>query len=415
MANTKLKFRKLAAAPTSGMTAGEVIFCTGDHTIYVATSDTAKQAFYGGNVKNVTSTDGKLIFSFMDGTKNLEVDFSDMNSTLATLTNSVSDLQGRVDILVGNQLVEGKDIHFTTGEEATVDNPQNAINVSLDKDITVMGVTVGNLTNGSKLLKGKSLSEILQQILMKTIDAKVGAYPSVTLTATGISNGQRVEVGANVTATLSYTYTDGKFVGAESAYSYNQVAGCTKGAVKYYCNGSEITSPHKPSLTEDAFQYKCTAAYSASTNTPKKNDGTNSAVKIAAGTATSNIITIYARYPIYTNGVTSSISDTTAPTVTATADSTKLPLVDNGTQFGVAFAAMTTSTGYRLLLHDGKKITSAKALNGLTGKYDIDVTSKFVKGSSVSKAVGTGSSTYNVWEYKATEGANRVIFTIGNE
>ena len=396
------------------MTVGDVIFSTDSHTIYVATSPSTADAFYGGRIKDIVEekdstgkSTGNLIISYMDSTDNLKIDFSDFNSALTTLQNTVTDLTGRVDTLEENQLVAGKDIDIN----------ENAIDVALDADITVMGVTVGNLTNGKKLVKGSSLSQILKAILTKTIDAKVGALPSVTLQATGISNGQRVEVGANVTATLSHTYTDGKFIGAESAYSYNQAAGCAKGTVKYFFNGSEITSPHKPSLTEGSYQYKCTAAYGANTNTPKKNDGTNSTVTIPAGTATSNIITLYARYPIYTNGVASAISNTEAPTgIAASAEcKTKLSLVDDGTQFGVAFAQMTSSVGYRLALHDGKVIKSAKALNGLTGKYDIDVTSKFVKGNSETKAVGTGSSTYYVWEYLATEGSNRVIFTIGNE
>lgn len=405
MAN--VKFKKVQTAPTDGMTAGDIIFCTGDHTVYVATGAKTKEAFYGGRIKDIAYNEDTLVLTvyYQDTEQVAEIDLGSFNTSLEALANLVASQEKKIKALEDGKLSAGKDIDIT--------GANNAIDVALDADITVMGVTVGTLSNNQKLTKGMSLSDILKKILIKVIDAKVGALPSVTLSATGITNGQRVEVGSSVTATLSHTYTDGKFVGAESAYSYNQAAGCTKGAVKYFCNGSEVESPHTPSLTEGTYAYKCTVAYGANTNKPIKNNGTQSSVSIPAGTATSNVINIYARYPIYTNGVTSNINDTTAPTVTATADSTKLPLVDNNTQFGVAFAAMTPSTGYRLLLHTSKTIKSAKALNGLTGKYDIDVTSKFVKGTStVTKPVGTGSSSFYVWEYKATEGANRVIFTI---
>lgn len=140
----------------------------------------------------------------------------------------------------------------------------------------------------------------------------------------------------------------------------------------------------------------------------------NAGEKVISSQATATVV---AYYPVYTNGVNSSTTDTTAPTVTATADATKLPLVANGTAFGVAFAAMVVGgTGYRLLLRSGKKISSAKKLNGLTAKYDIDVTKSFVKNTTaITKQSGGVNETYYAWEYKGTDGANRVIFTIANE
>ncbi len=453
MANPSLKFKKVAAAPSSGMTQGDIIFCTGDHTIYLATGSTSKEAFYGGNVKSVTNEGNKLTFKFMDGTEDLVVDFSGFNSSLealqAAVNAKVSSVSGQQAIRVTTGTTPTVSLHLASEDSDLDDSDKgnvilsqtdegglkadftptatdkrdiaidanDGIGVSTSEKVTVMGVTVGNLTNGKEIPAGKSLTEILKMIFQKTIDAKVGANPSVTLIATGITNGALVEVNAAVTATLSHTYSDGKFVGADSAYSYNQAAGCAKGAVKYFYNGNEITSPHTPTVTEGSHQYKCTAAYGASTNTPKKNDGTNSAVKIAAGTATSNVITIYGRYPVYAYGVQSGVSDTTAPTVDASgipSDGNKLALVNDNTQFGVAFPAMTASKGYRILIQTGKTIKKAMALNGLTGKYDIDVTSKFTKGTTaLARPCGVGTAQYYLWEYKGNEGANRVIFTIG--
>ena len=140
----------------------------------------------------------------------------------------------------------------------------------------------------------------------------------------------------------------------------------------------------------------------------------NAGEKIISSTATA---TVAAYYPVYTNGIKSDTTDTSSPTVTATADATKLPLVANGTTFGVAFAAMVPDgTGYRVLLRSGKKISSAKKLNGLTSKYDIDCTKLFVKNSTaIMKPSGGVNETYYGWEYKGTDGANRVNFTIANE
>lgn len=445
MANPSLRFRKVSSYPTSGVTQGDIIFCTGDHTIYLATGSSSKEAFYGGNVKNVTQQNNKLTFTFMDGAKDLVVDFSGFNSSLEALETDVNAKVSSVDGITAIEVIgtatepivslkidentpgrvlleqDGNGLRADylpkAGTDIAVNESNEKISVSTAEKIKVMGVTVGNLSNGGEIPAGKSLTEILKMIFQKTIDAKVGANPSVTLKATGITNGALVEVNAAVTATLSHDYSDGKFVGADSAYSYSQAAGCAKGTVKYFYNGNEITSPHTPTVTEGSHQYKCTAAYGASTNTPKKNDGTNSAVKIAAGTATSNTITIYGRYPVYAYGVQSGVSDTTAPTVnesTIPSDGNKLALVNDNTQFGVAFPAMATARGYRILLQKGKTIKKAMALNGLTGKYDLDVTSKFLNAKqNFTRPCGDGTATYYLWEYAGSEGANRVIFTIG--
>lgn len=157
----------------------------------------------------------------------------------------------------------------------------------------------------------------------------------------------------------------------------------------------------------------------ASTNTKAKVSGTYKNVVtnkyVTKSLSNKRIVNVTAYYPIYTNGVTSSTTDTTPPTVTATADSTKLPLVGNNTTFGVAFAAQVAGgTGYRILLQAGKTIKSAMGLNGLTSKYDLNYLSKFVKNpTAITKATGDTTATYYAWEYKGTEGANRVNFTIG--
>lgn len=405
MGNPTLRFQKVDSYPMAGVENGDVIFCTGDHTIYVATGEQTKEAFYGGRIRDVSvkenGTHDNLVISYMDGTPDLTIDFSDVNNTLAKFEQRITALEGKAP-------VAGKDIDIT-GEN-------NAIDVALDADISVLGVSVGTLSSGQKLTKGMSLSEILKKMLIRAIDAKIGSYPSITITA-NVKNGLLLEVNTTLSVTLSRSYTDGVFVGADSAYNYREVAGCHASTPKYLYNGNEVTNPHTLTVTEGSHQYKCTGAYSASTTIPKKNNGENSAVKIPAGTATSNAITIYGVYPIYVYGVQSNPSDTTAPTVDANKipdAGNKLALVADGTQFGVAFPAMTTARGYRILLQKDKTIKKAMALNGLTGKYDLDVTSKFTKGTiALSRPCGDGTATYYVWEYTGNEGANRVIFTIG--
>lgn len=95
--NPGLSFKKVASKPTSGMTAGEIYFVTGDKTIYVATSATALAPFYGGEVKNVEylakngeTEKTQLKFTMMDGTS-WSMDFSDCASA-TEVTNALNSL-----------------------------------------------------------------------------------------------------------------------------------------------------------------------------------------------------------------------------------------------------------------------------------------------------------------------------------
>ena len=142
--------------------------------------------------------------------------------------------------------------------------------------------------------------------------------------------------------------------------------------------------------------------------------------KYAAGKDLSNNAStkITAVYPIYSNGLTSTTTDTSAPSGGNNTSINKLPLVKDNTTFGVAFADMTDGgAGYRIYLKEGKKISSAIALNGMTSKYDINATAKFVEDTvnTVTLKSGGVDTVYHLWEYKGTEGANRVNFIIANK
>ena len=56
---------------------------------------------------------------------------------------------------------------------------------TVEEDITVAGVTVGNISSGDVVQKGRDLTEVLKQMLVKEIDVKAVA-PSVTMFPSGI-------------------------------------------------------------------------------------------------------------------------------------------------------------------------------------------------------------------------------------
>lgn len=245
---------------------------TGENAIVVTDTTSTGAASKSAKVSLKLDNSGNVAFSqSASGLKG--------TVTFPTVDFPVDDIKGTKDIAVS----EANDV-FTIG-------------TSLAQDITVMGVTVGNLTDKAVLKAGTSLSDILKQILVKEIDVNKTA-PTTTIKVTGVTSNGTYEVGTAISATLAHTYTDGKFTG-QTGYSYSANAGCTEGATTYYRGSNAVTSPDAFTITEGTHTWKCTTAYGASTVTPKKNNGTNSSVTIAAGTATSGTFNINGRYKAY--------------------------------------------------------------------------------------------------------------------
>ena len=155
---------------------------------------------------------------------------------------------------------------------------------STEKPITVTGVSVGNLSNGFVIPEGTSFTKLLEMMLCKTIGV-TSKKPKVSLTGSGLGN--TYEVGTVLNLTLGHTYTDGEFVG-ETGYSYSVNAGCTKGNVNYYKNGSKLDSnTDQITVTSGNTTYKVTVEYKASTVTPVNNMGEPVNISISAGSISS--------------------------------------------------------------------------------------------------------------------------------
>lgn len=393
MANTNIRFKRVSSYPASGVEVGDVIFNTGDHTIYVATGASTKEAFYGGLVKNVTmnATSDKLTISYMDGSADLVVDFSNYNSLIASLTTRVTTLEGRVDDLEAASPVAGSDIEISTGDKS--------INVSLDDTITVMGVTVGNLSNGSTIDAGSSLSEILKKILMKTIDVKATNPTTTVKINSGATSGSTYEVGTSLTLALGHTYADGKFTGAESTYSYNLAAGCAEGATTYKYDNTATDASSTKVVTEGTHTIGCATTYGASTAAPKKNTGEASSVSIAAGTATSGNISIYGKFYGYVGYSTKTAAgDFDSDSIKALTAAKSWITVDGVTTLLTGGA---TSDGGSIVVAVPAKYKLADIENSL----GVSILANFSSSATVSYTNGSTTTDYKVYVYPITSGA----------
>ena len=131
----------------------------------------------------------------------------------------------------------------------------------------------------------------------------------------------------------------------------------------------------------------------------------------------STSLTVIGLYPIFTNGVSASTIDATAAamadlTSPILGDGTKLALMKSGTSFAVSFAAQGIAP-YTLYLPGTWKISTASAIDGFTSKYAIDCKENFkLNENTTTRTIQGKEVTYSVYEWKGTEGANRVIFTV---
>lgn len=347
-------------------------------------SVSAQTTANGGGAITVTETQGASSKSAVVG---LKAD----NSGNVQFSQSAAGLKGTVAIPVTN-VKEGHDIDVSSASGAFT------INTALDNDITVMGVTVGNLTDKAKLTKGMTLSQILQQILVKEIDVYT-QNPYTTMKITGAANGGTYEIGTSLSITPSHTYTDGMFKG-DSGYYYVVLAGCSETGTTYYVDSTQQTaSPFTISVTKNGnYTLNCKTTYGASTVTPKKNNGNNSTKTIAAGTATSGNLTINGRYYAYMGYSTA--------TTGAAFDSAAIKALAAGkvwlnTSGNTTLVSAATSNGTSLIV----ACPVGYKLSAISNSLGVNILPNFDAPVEVNYTNGGVTTKYNVYVYPITSGA----------
>lgn len=162
-------------------------------------------------------------------------------------------------------------------------------------DITVTGVTVGNLTNGKKIDAGTDVMSILTQMLMKELGVSA-TKPTAALAGGSTATYEKGTVisGKTYTATL----TDGKYSGV-TGYTYTLAAGCSPTDVAWNgVSGTKSQNGNVYSIVADsitltsAVTINATISYGAASNVPVTNFG-NSVTSglISAGSAKTSSIT----------------------------------------------------------------------------------------------------------------------------
>ncbi len=201
----QLSFKKLSSIPTSGMTAGTIMFNSTTHSIFVATSATDAEE-YGGRLEDVTYSDGVLtITKFPEtagGSKEvIKLDFSDTASA-SDVTKVLTGLYSRV----------------TAVEKTATDNATNI--GTLQSDVQALKDQMNTGDGDATLVTRMAAAEADIDALQTTVgDASSGLVQKVNQNATAIAgkaekagNSNQVfsvaDPGTNDSAATPKSYVD---------------------------------------------------------------------------------------------------------------------------------------------------------------------------------------------------------------
>ena len=275
-----------------------------------------------------------------------------------------------------------------------------ASELRLTEPLTVVGTNVGNITIGKTLEKGMSIEEILRMMLQKEVGI-IANKP--TMTGFNVTPNSAVEVGTDLTVTLSATYNDGNYT-SENTEFWNPgtiSAKCPLNSTVWTYNGTEISgSTYKFNAVEGDNKFVVTMNYGTSGVTSVKNNlNEDVSVSIESGQLTNNkSIKAYKKY-FY-----GSISDSNTSADVITSDIIRgfsSALFDGTSETISSFIVPANSIGV-LVCPSNKSITqiaNAMSINYSTSDYS----SLFAKSNGVVKTISdAGSGTYDVKVYVIT-------------
>lgn len=319
--------------------------------------------------------------------------FPAMNAVSATMNSKAVNSGALVE--VGSSITIGA----YTGKNVSANAPS----------LTFDNFSYGYATSTGKHTASKSESN------PASVAATITTATDATYTLTRSYEGFTQQTGADTAASKTGTTGAGISFVADTvtvAKGSNKVtfgisvdkqvhSGTAKAPSVYYAL-SNLGNTDKDSVTQQKVDYTTSHTYTPSPAIP------------ASPTAATFSVT--GVYPIYTNGVSAIITADNKDTGSTVLNSpvaagTKLALMAVGSAFAVSFANQSLAS-YQLYLPEGMTIKTAHAIHPTIGDYSVECKSKFVKNGTKTFTVQNVEVTYDVYEWAATEGPNRVKFTL---
>lgn len=263
----------------------------------------------------------------------------------------------------------------------------NADNIYFDSDIQLAGdyTSVGNikLNEGTLQSKGKSLSELFDQIFTKELDPTF-TKPSMTVT---LNEAKKYEVGKKVTPTYTTTFNKG-------SYQYGPETGVTPQTYSVTFNGETLTTAtgtFKEYIVEEGSKnISATINYKEGVYA-NTNLGNTSKVRIDSGSCSASSGNITGvRYNFWgKNGKDVSLDELTSDVIrgyATTEGSFKITTVGEGINNII------------VAVKNGKSIT--KVIMPVSNNADVTTEFKNIGTKTVNGADGNLPTTYTIYKYQ---------------
>lgn len=291
---------------------------------------------------------------------------------------------------------------------------------AMPNELTVPNA-VGGITAGTtaESLKGKTLDQVLDDLLFPEVQPTVGNPSASIALKGGFSANGIYEVGAAAPVNPTNFTTGFNQGNVTCPGKPNQKrAGALQSESSFIYYGGdtgETELPAKIVLGAMQYNYQASHAQGDTLVTSKGNKATVDPNPLPAGTVNSPAVTIYGTYPYFCNGASASSSAQDGSLPGSVAPDTKLPLVRwDATLVGAKFAS-EAATGTRLVFDfpATKNVTKVEFMNTVSGKWENF--SGFTTSELGNKEIQSQQVAYKrLTTNGALSGALQLRFTIAN-
>lgn len=294
-----------------------VFFCEADKKLYRYTGTAfeilpVSDIKYGATFENLptSATNGCIGIVANDGKPIIYVWIDSAWVAGGGAGGSVSLVEANTNLPSG---AESGDIAIVKAENALYYYNGTAwVSTEPKVNIDEVYVGAGNITVGSKL-ENLTLQEFAERLLTKEINPVV-TPPSASIVISGLAAGLQ-EIGTQATLSFTSTFNRGRvnkgwgdkaimnayYSGLPTTYTYTGPSLPSDAVSSSALTDSQSAANYI--VTEGAQSWKVAVAYGAGDYQPVTNYGNNYSTKCAAGTKTSNTITITGVYPVYATTV----------------------------------------------------------------------------------------------------------------
>ena len=340
---------------------------------------------YINNVGNLNDADVKLAdaISALRAAVKAEKYVTDVTFT------GITDANGKYSTDIANKYtVKHNDLDTDSETEFTVSYN------NISPTALTVPITIGDIAQGTTCasLAGKSVSEILDMIIFKTLYPTIPSPTAIIAFTNGYTNNGLLEIGSACPADSNIACVLNRGNISITALTSEQDANRTPIQLHSVGEGTATAYTHSNStIVKGSNTVYATVSY-GNGDQPLDSKGKNYNSPIEAGSVKSNTLNIFGVYPWYTcTGVTAGGTAINSSKQDLSGDGSGtntiiVKLSENG-------AELASKVGFSLPLN---KAVSIMKYNTVSGKYDIDSLNDFTQTQTTRKVQNTDTVYYDI-------------------